>query len=379
MKVLLIASPNLYGRGGEVRSYEIIKRLRNFKADISLLTDLTNESVLWKLSNYVSEILKVKCPNNNEICIALLIKKISHLSDKNIDLIVSHSEHPRYALSAFYIAKLLKRPWTAIINSYIYLYPYSYGVSISRVLRNTFAFNCLNTTIVHLVSPIIQYELQKRGFGFKYFDILEVPVGISWEKVKNAEKTRVVKKYDLAFMGVLSIEKGIFDIAYIIYKLKKKLRRDVKAVLIGEFNNSSEKNKYLTLLKKLDLYNNIIFKGHLTGEVKYLELAKAKLFVYPSKVDIFPISILEALAMRLPIIIIDLPFAWEFKTDAVVKVKSLDEYVDVIFNLLNNDEEREKLGKLGNLYAKRYTWENATYHEYKAYLKTIKWWLYEAK
>jgi glycosyltransferase involved in cell wall biosynthesis len=62
-----------------------------------------------------------------------------------------------------------------------------------------------------------------------------------------------------------------------------------------------------------------------------------------------------------------------------VKVKSLDEYVDVIFNLLNNDEEREKLGKLGNLYAKRYTWENAAYHEYKAYLKTIKWWLYEAK
>jgi glycosyltransferase involved in cell wall biosynthesis len=161
--------------------------------------------------------------------------------------------------------------------------------------------------------------------------------------------------------------------------LKKKLHRDVKAILIGEFNNSREKNKYLTLLKKLDLYDNIIFKGYLTGEVKYLELAKAKLFVFPSKVDILPISMLEVLAMRLPVITFDLPFAWQFKTDAVVKVKSLDEYVDVIFNLLNNDEEREKLGKLGNLNAKRYTWENAAYHEYKAYLKTIKWWLYEAK
>uniref|UniRef100_A0A7J3YTS0 Glycosyltransferase n=1 Tax=Ignisphaera aggregans TaxID=334771 RepID=A0A7J3YTS0_9CREN len=375
MKILLIASPNPYGRGGEVRSYEVLRRLQNFGIHTNLLTDLNNVSVLNKLSDYIDCIYKAKCFKNHELCITLMIKKAMDLRNNDFDLIVSHSEHPRYSLSAYSIAKLLRRPWTAIINSYIYIDPYTYKKSLTRFIRNTFAIHCLNKTLVHLVSYAIQDELQKRGFGFKYYEVLETPVGIDWEIIDHVRKEfkKEEKEYDLAFMGVLSAEKGIYDIAYIVYKLKKKLGKSIKVVLIGKFTSFTEEAKYLSLLNKLQIQNNVKIKGYLSGEVKYRELLKAKLFVFPSRVDVFPISILEALALGLPVVTLDLPYSREFKTNAVIKARSIDELVNIINALLSDDELREMLSTMGRRYAMNYTWEKATLSEYKAYLKTVEW------
>jgi glycosyltransferase involved in cell wall biosynthesis len=133
------------------------------------------------------------------------------------------------------------------------------------------------------------------------------------------------------------------------------------------------------VLNKLNIRDNIIFKGYLTGEGKYRELTKARLFIFPSRVDVLPISILEALALGLAVITWDLPYSQEFTTNAVIRTRSIDEISRVTETLLIDDDKREKLGKIGSKYAKRYTWENAALSEYRAYLKTIEWWINEVK
>jgi glycosyltransferase involved in cell wall biosynthesis len=237
----------------------------------------------------------------------------------------------------------------------------------------------LNKTIVHLVSYAIQNELLRRGFGFKNYDVLEIPVGVDWEVIEKATRHKPEKEYHIAFMGVLSAEKGIYDVAYVIYKLKKELNKNIKALFIGEFGSSIERSRFLSVLNKLNILDNIVLKGYLTGEEKYRELSKAELFIFPSRVDALSISILEALALGLPVITWDLPYSQEFTTNGVIKTRSIDEIIKVAKTLLIDDDKREKLGKIGSEYARRYTWENATLSEYRAYLKSIEWWVNEVK
>jgi glycosyltransferase involved in cell wall biosynthesis len=379
MRVLIISSPNPYGRGGEIRSYKILKNMKRFRVNIDLITDLDNNLVVNELANYVNEIYRVKCSSIHEVCIASIFRLASSLRSEDYDLVISQSEHPRYSLSAFSASRILRRPWSAIVNSFIYICPSSNKISLSRFTRNSIALHALNKTIVHLVSYAIQNELLRRGFGFNNYDVLEIPVGVDWEVIEKVTKHKPEKEYHIAFMGVLSAEKGIYDIAYVIYKLKKELNKSIKALFVGEFSSSIERSRYLSVLNKLDIRDNIVFKGYLTGEDKYRELSKAKLFIFPSRVDALPISILEALALGLPVITWDLPYSREFTTNGVIKTRSIDEIIKVTKTLLIDDEKWEKLGKIGSEYARRYTWENATLSEYRAYLKTIEWWVNEVK
>jgi len=379
MRALIISSPNPYGRGGEIRSYKVLKNMKHFKVDIDLITDLNNSLVVNELTNYVNEIYKVKCPSKHEACIALIVRLASSLRNKDYDLVISQSEHPRYSLSAFSVSRVLRRPWSAIVNSFTYICPSSNKISLSRFARNSIALHALNKTIVHLVSYAVQSELLRRGFRFNNYDVLEIPVGVDWEVIEKAIKHKPEKEYDIAFMGVLSAEKGIYDIAYVIYKLKKELNKNIKALFLGEFSSSIERSRYLSVLNKLNIRDNIIFKGYLTGEGKYRELTKARLFIFPSRVDVLSISILEALALGLAVITWDLPYSQEFTTNAVIRTRSIDEISRVTETLLIDDDKREKLGKIGSEYAKRYTWENAALSEYRAYLKTIEWWINEVK
>jgi len=378
MRVLIISSPNPYGRGGEIRSYNILMNISD-KVNIDLITDLNNDIVINELRNRVDEIYRVRCSSNHETCIANIVKLATNLRKEDYDLIVSQSEHPRYALSAFAIAKILRRPWTAIVNSFIYICPLcSSELSLTRFTRNKITLDMLNKTLVHLVSRAVQFELSRRGFGFINYEVLEVPVGIDWDVINKVRAESISKEYDIAFMGVLSSEKGIYDIAYAVYILKKKLNRDIKAVLIGDFSSYTEKMQYFSILSKLGLQPNMIFKGYLTGEEKYREMLKAKIFVFPSKIDVLSISILEALALGLPVITWDLPHSREFTTNAVIKVNSFAKFIEVLEYLLTNDDTRNTSRNVGIEWAKHYTWRNAAQSEYKAYLRTIEWWLSNA-
>ncbi len=52
---------------------------------------------------------RAKCTNNHEICLDSIVKLITNLHKEDCDLTVSQSKHPRYALLAFTIVRILER------------------------------------------------------------------------------------------------------------------------------------------------------------------------------------------------------------------------------------------------------------------------------
>jgi len=56
---------------------------------------------------------------------------------------------------------------------------------------------------------------------------------------------------------------------------------------------------------------------------------------------VFSISVLEVLALDLPVITWDLPYSREFATNAVVRVNSFNEFIEVLKYLLTNDDTRD--------------------------------------
>ncbi len=64
--------------------------------------------------------------------------------------------------------------------------------------------------------------------------------------------------------------------------------------------------------------------GFVPGDVKYSILRRSRVFLYPSRKDVFSISLAEALAMGTPAVVYDLPFTRMYNSSGVIRVKYRD-------------------------------------------------------
>ncbi|WP_054854441.1 glycosyltransferase family 4 protein [Vulcanisaeta distributa] len=379
MKVLIVASPNIRGRGGQIRSYYILKHLTKLLVDTYLIAIDTPRDVINELrrDNNINIISEQSCNKSHiDLCIVKIAHTINELINKlDIDIAVSHSEHPLFVLPIYFSSRN-RVPWTVIVQSHMYINPllrYGKYISVARFLRTKAALWAMNRTYVHLVSDAIQHELIKVSSGFRHYDVLDVPIGLEFDLIDHCLRSNQPKMYDLAFMGVLSTEKGIYDLLYIVYEVSRKYK-PIKALLLGDFVSADHRDKFMSIVEKLGLKKSIILAGFKTGLDKYCELSRARLFIFPSYVDVYSISILEALSVGLPVITWDLPYARQFKNDAVIRVKNRSEFVNTLITLLKNQEHIERLSNEARRFTIKYTWSNAAYSEYKAFIKTISWW-----
>jgi len=96
-------------------------------------------------------------------------------------------------------------------------------------------------------------------------------------------------------------EKGLFEIPLIW----KKLRKDIKLYVMGEFLDENDKKDFLSLVKRLDV--NVEYIGFKEGEELYDIISKALFTVYPSHYDSFSLVVLESLAVGTPVFAYNTP------------------------------------------------------------------------
>ncbi len=106
------------------------------------------------------------------------------------------------------------------------------------------------------------------------------------------------KEYDLIFIGRLVRTKNL----QLLLKAVKRLRsykKDIKLALVGE---GGERTRLEALSKRYEIMDNVEFVGS-REDVEDL-LPKAKIFIYSSKykVEGFPVAILEAMALGVPVL-----------------------------------------------------------------------------
>ena len=105
----------------------------------------------------------------------------------------------------------------------------------------------------------------------------------------------------MVFVGRLSEAKGVFDLLSAISILKDAGLR-VTADLIGTGQTDEEDRLVRSEAQAKGLEDAICFHGMKTGAEKQAILSGADLFVLPSHMEIFPVSILEAFACGLPVV-----------------------------------------------------------------------------
>jgi glycosyltransferase involved in cell wall biosynthesis len=393
LKILVLASPNPRGRGGERRSFNILARARSHDIEPTILISM-NRNGLYRCPKPLCEMYDVYIIGKRRLSIKLpsglkSIKRyanlITDLSEsmsllrQNFDITVSHHENQSFIMKASIMGKMMRQPWTAVLQSFIYIDPlirdrnlawhrliwkYFWGFPYSKL-----ALDMLNTTKVLCISPSIPYEMQRRGFPLKNTLILNPPLGIDHEEIARTLPSN--EEFDAIYMSSsISVEKGALDLLK-VWKLVVNEKPKARLCVLGAFSRTEHLNLYNELLHRFGIQNNVSYRGFVDGVAKYSLIKSSKVFIYPSVIDAFPTVVLESLACGIPVVGYNVPFMWNFRTRAVelTHIGDTEGLARKTIELINSPSK--SLSKEARSYALNYSWDRAVEAEKKAYLDII--------
>lgn len=156
----------------------------------------------------------------------------------------------------------------------------------------------------------------------------------------------------IGFVGRLGKEKGCNEL-FKAFQILKQEYKDVKLLFVGpiEKENTIEPN-LLSYFKNCD---DIIKTGRVQNVEKYM--AAMDIFVLPSYREGFGMSVVEAQAMEIPVVVTKYPGPSsgmiEGKTGYAIKIGSVTEIVEKVKCFLQSEELRKEFGKQGRVYVEK--------------------------
>jgi glycosyltransferase involved in cell wall biosynthesis len=258
--------------------------------------------------------------------------------------IVSTSDFLPDVIPAFIFS--LRNPWFAFTY---HLYPLKLNF---RDLLGRF-FQCLSYLLFLKSAKVITTSSECENFlkkNFRIKNLIKIPLGVDLQIYnKNLVRTK-----DLVYLGRIKKSKGVFDLPYIIYKVKFKLP-DIKLNIIG--NGSKEDlQKLEELVIKFGVEKNFNILSNLSDKSVTEVLQKSYILVQPSYEEGFGLSILEGLASGLRVIAYKLPVYQEHFSDfyiSYVGIGEKDRFADeIVINFQSNSCIKHNIQ-----FFKKFSWE----------------------
>jgi glycosyltransferase involved in cell wall biosynthesis len=130
--------------------------------------------------------------------------------------------------------------------------------------------------------------------------------------------------FDVAFFARVTPEKGVFDFLRVVANLVR-WRRSIRALVMG-FASDEMAIKVREMASELGIAGNVEFRFNAPRNEAMRLLAQSKLAIYPTRLDTFPLSVLETLSCGTPVIAYAIPAIRLNYADtrAVIKTKPLD-------------------------------------------------------
>jgi glycosyltransferase involved in cell wall biosynthesis len=190
-----------------------------------------------------------------------------------------------------------------------------------------------------------------------------VPNGLDFSEFKEPPEKRyletrypvLVGKRNMLFLGRINIKKGI-DILIESFKKLAEEYKDLFLVLAGPDNeNYGEEIK--VRLGKYGVLNKTIFTGMITGKEKLSVYNDAELFVLPSYSENFGMSVVEAMACGVPVVIsnkVGIYKEVENNKAGVVVETNPESLHRGIKSLLDNETRRKEIAENGRRLAESY-------------------------
>lgn len=196
-------------------------------------------------------------------------------------------------------------------------------------------------------------------------DVLVIPNGIDLEKFKDLSKVTLRKGWKiedeekiLTFVGTLRPFKGV---EYLIRAMKiiRQKNADARLMLVG---NGENREKLEKLVKELILEEYVRFIGKVQNEEVPEYMVASDIFILPSLSEGFPVTVLEAMASGLPIIVTRVRGLQEIIKDGengfLVEPKNPEQIAEKVLMLLEDEELRERISRNNKKRVNDYSWES---------------------
>jgi glycosyltransferase involved in cell wall biosynthesis len=180
--------------------------------------------------------------------------------------------------------------------------------------------------LIIAVSKSIPIEMGKEWFN----KVASLDPGIALSNEDNQLISKISKRSSkkekiVIFGGRPSPEKGLIE-ALIAWKhILKSVDYNYKLVVTGNIQPNIL-NRLNAFCQDLGIEDKVLFTGFVSREKRLSLIAKSKLMIYPSHVDAFPYTVLEALNLKTPVVAYDIPALRIYynNLDGVTLVKESD-------------------------------------------------------
>ncbi len=242
------------------------------------------------------------------------------------EIILKELKLPFFKLPAAYLAKILE------------------SKIMPRVYKNCQLVAVSNST---------KSDMQRLGFG-KTSPIYVISPGVDLNKMKPSQKT---KHPTILYLGRLMPYKSIDTLIKAFAKIVKGMGSiELKIAGFGE------SRKHLELLvRKLDLETKIKFLGKVEESEKARLMGSSWVFAYPSTMEGWGISIIEANACGTPVVASDVPGLRDSVKNPhsgyLVPKKDVSAFAEKIELLLKDNKMRESMSRGAISWAGKFTWD----------------------
>lgn len=179
------------------------------------------------------------------------------------------------------------------------------------------------------------------GLGFENVVIVPniVDSPVMQERKCNDDKIHIL------YLGLITKAKGIYDLLDVINEHKTELEGRITLRVGGNGETDTLQN----IIKEYNLSQIVKFEGWVSGDKKVELLNNADVFILPSYTEGLPISILEAMSYKLPVIstpVGGIPEVIETGENGLLFTPGdKDALYNAIIKLITNKELREDMGE----------------------------------
>jgi glycosyltransferase involved in cell wall biosynthesis len=225
----------------------------------------------------------------------------------------------------------------------------------------------------HHTSPVcsstrLTYDIERVYRGTPYI----VPNGIRdiTENSKTLSRDQKMDPVHFLYISNITKGKGIFEFLDALQVLKQNGTVDFQAHIGGQPNDVTAA-ELTGLIQNKNLKESVTYKGALSERDKDLELEWADIFVFPTKIDVFGVVLLEAMQHRLPTIasrMAAIPdVVKDGETGFLVEPGSVQDLAEKMERLAGNSELQRVMGQNGFEHYKA----NFTVEVFERNLKTV--------
>jgi glycosyltransferase involved in cell wall biosynthesis len=210
-------------------------------------------------------------------------------------------------------------------------------------------------------------KIIRSGINRKFYDM----------RHDEYDKKAFLQKYQIPnnskiilYVGRIDPTKGLTILIEAFNQVQLKIKK-CYLFIVGGYNNNNQYKKYLEhMAKEKGILEKIFFTGYQNQSNLLNYYAASNVFILPSFMESSPLTLREAMAFKLPLIITGvggvLEYLSEYPRSIVIPPRNVLKLTDAIFEILSENKISNK-----EVNIKKYTWQDYVDHTEKIISKIL--------